>query len=99
MEHEEQYPTSAALDAVVLRLYRKGICYDEAVREFQKQFILTVMRDLNWNASKAAPVLRMHRNTLRRTVRELDIDVRALRQTERRPPRPAHSRTQKKLAG
>ena len=99
MNQEKQYPTSAALDEVVLRMYRDGMAYAEALREFQKQFILTVLRDFKWNASKAAPVLRMHRNTLRRTVRELNIDIRALRETERRPPHRAHARTQKKLAG
>lgn len=99
MAHEEQYQTSAALDAVVLRMYKNGITYAEAVREFQKQFMLTVLRDLNWNSSKAAPVLRMHRNTLRRTVRELNLDIRALRKSERRPSRSVCVEQRKRIVG
>ena len=98
MGQEKQYPTSAALDEVVLQTYREGITYAEAIREFQKRFILTVLRDLNWNSSKAAPVLRMHRNTLRRTLRDLNLDVGALRKSEHRPSRSENSRIRKKLA-
>jgi Fis family transcriptional regulator len=92
------YPTSAALDTLVLQMYRGGIPYSEALRGFKKQFILTVLREANWNESKAAPVLRMHRNTLRRTLRELNIDIRALRMTERRPAHGIGAHKQKKLA-
>jgi Fis family transcriptional regulator, factor for inversion stimulation protein len=98
MGHEEQYPTSAALDSVVLRMYGKGIGYAAAVRDFQRQFILTVLQDFKWNASKAAPVLHMHRNTLRRTLLDLNIDVHALRTSERRPSHRANARSQKQLA-
>jgi len=93
MGEKYSYPTSAQLDAVVLEMYRAGIPYAEAVREFRKQFILTVLRDSNWNESKAAPVLRMHRNTLRPTLRELDLDVRALRKSERRHVRRVDQQT------
>jgi Fis family transcriptional regulator, factor for inversion stimulation protein len=65
MGQKESYTTSAQLDALVLQMYRAGIGFAEAVREFRKQFVLTALRDANWNESKAAPVLRMHRNTLR----------------------------------
>ena len=50
---QQSFPTSAELDAVVLQMYRAGISYSEAVREFRKQFVLTVLRDANWNESKA----------------------------------------------
>jgi Fis family transcriptional regulator, factor for inversion stimulation protein len=92
------YPTSADLDAVVLHMYRAGIRYAEAVREFKKQFVLTALRNANWNESKAAPVLRMHRNTLGRILQHLNLDIRALRKAERRPVRSIGSRQQKKLA-
>jgi Fis family transcriptional regulator, factor for inversion stimulation protein len=98
MGEKHSYPTSAQLDALVLHMYRAGIPYADAVREFKRQFILTALRDSNWNESKAAPVLRMHRNTLRRTLRELDLDVRALRKLERRKVRRVDLRQQKKLA-
>ena len=95
---KDPYPTSAQLDALVLHMYRAGISYSEALREFKKQFILTVLRDLDWNETKAARVLRMHRNTLARTLSELDLDIRALRKTKRRPVRDVDPPRQKKLA-
>jgi Fis family transcriptional regulator len=98
MGQKQSYPTSAELDALVLQIYRAGITYAEAVREFRKQFVLTALRDANWNESKAAPVLRMHRNTLRRTLRELNVDIRSLRQSERHPSRGIDLHKQKKLA-
>jgi Fis family transcriptional regulator len=82
---KDPYPTSAQLDALVFHMYRAGISYLEALREFKKQFILTVPRDLNWNETKAARALRMHRNTLARTLPQLNLDIRALRKTKRRP--------------
>jgi Fis family transcriptional regulator, factor for inversion stimulation protein len=85
---QTSYPTSDQLDAVVLQMYRAGIPYSEAVREFKKQFILTALREATWKVTKAAPALRMHRNTLLRTVRELELDVRALRKAE--PSRVRH---------
>ena len=98
MGEKHSYPTSAELDAVVLEIYRAGIPYADAVREFKKQFILTALRQASWNESKAAPVLRMHRNTLRRTLRQLNLDARALRKAERRQVRRADLRQQQKLA-
>jgi len=95
---KDPYPTSAQLDALVLHMYRAGISYSEAVREFKKQFVLTVLRDLDCNETKAARVLRMHRNTLARTLSELDLDIRALRKTKRRPERGVDPPRQKKLA-
>jgi DNA-binding NtrC family response regulator len=70
MGQKQSCPTKAELDALVLQMYQAGISYAEAVREFRKQFVLTALRDANWNESKAAAVLRLHRNTLRRTPRE-----------------------------
>ena len=101
MSPKQSYATSAQLDALALQMYRAGIKYAEAVREFKKQFVLTALRHTNWNESKAAQVLRMHRNTLRRTLREMNLDIRALRKFQRRPARSASARTstQKKIAG
>ena len=39
------------------------------------------------NQSKAARELGMHRNTLSRTISELDLDLGELRNAARRPPR------------
>lgn len=98
MGEKQPYPTSAQLDAIVLQMYRAGIVYSEAVREFKKKFILTALQDVNWNETKAAPTLRIHRNTLARTLRQLDLDFHALRKAERRPVRGVYLRTQKKIA-
>jgi Fis family transcriptional regulator, factor for inversion stimulation protein len=86
MTRKHTYATKAHLETLVLRMHRTGILYFEAIKEFRKQFILAVLRDLDWNKSKAALVLGMHRNTLVRTIRELNLDVHALRNAERRPP-------------
>jgi Fis family transcriptional regulator, factor for inversion stimulation protein len=72
------------LENVVFQMYRAGWRCSEAVREFQKAFILTVLKDQRGNQCRAAEKLRIHRNTLRRTIRELDIDI--------APTRPAGSR-------
>lgn len=75
------------LENVVLQMYRAGLRCSEAVREFQKAFILTVLKDQRGNQCRAAATLGIHRNTLRRTIRELDIDVAPTRPAgSRRPP-------------
>jgi Fis family transcriptional regulator, factor for inversion stimulation protein len=75
------------LEALVAQMYQSGILYSEAVREFRKRFILTVLEQNNGNQCKAAQQLGMHRNTLSRTITELDLDVRAVRAGVRRPPK------------
>lgn len=74
------------LASVVLQMYKAGVRCSEAVREFQKAFILTVLKDQKGNQCKAAEKLGMHRNTLRRTIRELEIDIGLTRATGRRLP-------------
>jgi Fis family transcriptional regulator, factor for inversion stimulation protein len=70
-------------------MYKSNILYSEAVREFKKRFILTVLEENKGNQCRAARELGMHRNTLSRTLTELKIDVRQLREGTRRPPRSA----------
>jgi Fis family transcriptional regulator len=79
------------LEALVVQMYRSGITYSEAVCEFKKKFILTVLQDSNGNQCKAARQLGMHRNTLSRTITELKLDAKGLRGGTRRPPRSAHN--------
>src|SRR6266403_2727645 len=76
------------LESVVLQMYGAGVRCSDAVREFQKAFILAVLKDQRGNQWKAAEKLGVQRNTLRRTIRALEIDIgptRAMRM--RRPPR------------
>ncbi|HET8666693.1 MAG TPA: helix-turn-helix domain-containing protein [Terriglobales bacterium] len=77
------------LEALVNQMYKSGILYSEAVREFKKRFIISVLEECNGNQCKAARELGMHRNTLSRTIAELKLDVRTLRNGSRRPPRSA----------
>src|SRR3989440_11657736 len=85
----ERHIVKDQLEALILQMYKSGILYSEAVREFKKRFILTVLQENNGNQCRAARQLAMHRNTLSRTIQELKIDVRMLRDGTRRPPRSA----------
>ena len=78
----------AKLENLVLQMYREGTRFEEAVREFQRVFILTVLRDKKGNQCRTADKLGMHRNTLRRTIRDLQLDLGPIREAaHRRPPR------------
>ncbi len=99
MRRKHAYATKAQLETLVLRMHRTGILYSEALEEFRKQFILVVLRELDWNKSKAARALGMHRSTLVRTLRKLNIDIGVLRNAERRPPHGIGMRQKKKIAG
>jgi Fis family transcriptional regulator, factor for inversion stimulation protein len=77
------------LESLILQMYRSNILYSEAVREFKKRFIITVLEENHGNQCKAAREMGMHRNTLSRTMQELKIDVRPLRADAKRPPRSA----------
>ena len=72
-----------------MQMYKSNILYSEAVREFKKKFILTVLQENKGNQCRAARELGMHRNTLSRTMAELKIDLRAIRSGARRPPHSA----------
>jgi hypothetical protein len=63
------------LESVVLQMYKAGIRCSEAVREFQKAFILAVLKDQSGNQCSAAKILGIHRNTLRRAIRALETNV------------------------
>ena len=87
------------LEALVSQMHKSGILYSEAVREFKRRFILTVLQSNNGNQCKAARQLGMHRNTLSRTITELKLDVHSLRNNgARRPPRSARPLSLEKKA-
>jgi len=67
------------LEALVHQMYKSNILYSEAVREFKKRFIATVLEENKGNQCRAARQLGMHRNTLSRTISELKLDVRVPR--------------------
>ena len=56
------------LEALATEMVERGILFEDAVAEFEKHFILTVLKRTNGNLSKTAEVLRIHRNTLSKRV-------------------------------
>jgi Fis family transcriptional regulator len=56
------------LEALVTEMVERGILFQDAVEEFEKHFILSVLKRTNGNLSKAAEELRIHRNTLSKRV-------------------------------
>src|SRR3954470_18299787 len=76
------------LEVLVSQMFDSGILYSEAVREFKKTFIAHVLEQNRGNQCKAAKHLGMHRNTLSRTLDELELDVKEIRKhsANRRPP-------------
>ena len=63
------------LEAIIDQMINHGILFDEAVREFEKNFILKILDRHNNNLSKAAEVLGIHRNTLSKRIIEYSIDA------------------------
>jgi Fis family transcriptional regulator, factor for inversion stimulation protein len=91
------------LEVLVSEMNSSGILYAEAVREFKKVFIANVLEQNKGNQCKAAKQLGMHRNTLSRTMTELELDIRPLRRSNldggtRRPPRSAQLASLEKKA-
>lgn len=74
------------LEDLVREMRRRGIPYQQAVDEFKKAFLSTVLRTNNGNQSKSAKQLGVHRNTLTRTILAMDIDLRSMRPSVRRRP-------------
>jgi len=74
------------IENLVAQMHESGIGYAEAVREFKRRFILNVLERNKGNQSRAARELGMHRNTLSRTLAELDINGSDVRSIGRRPP-------------
>jgi Fis family transcriptional regulator, factor for inversion stimulation protein len=75
------------LEGLVLQMVRSGIRYGEAVRVFKKAFLTKVLVENQVNQCQAARMLGMHRNSLGRTLADLQINPRELRTQVRRPPR------------
>ena len=74
------------LDTLVLQMHDAGLSYNDAVREFKKRYIHEVLARHRGNQCKAAEELVMHRNTLSRTLAELEMDTAQIKRGLRRPP-------------
>jgi Fis family transcriptional regulator len=64
------------LEQLVSQMVEKGIQYEDALREFDRRFIVEVVDKSDGNLSKAADTLGVHRNTLSRKMKELRIKAR-----------------------
>jgi Fis family transcriptional regulator, factor for inversion stimulation protein len=67
------------LDGLVTQMHTSGVSYADAVRQFKRRYILEVLAHHKGNQCKAADELGMHRNTLSRTLSELDLDTTQIR--------------------
>ena len=63
------------LEQLVAQMVEKGIQYEDALREFDRRFIVEVVGKSDGNLSKAADTLGVHRNTLARKIKDLKIKV------------------------
>ena len=73
------------LDNLVTQMHANGVTYADGVREFKRRFLMEVLAHHKGNQCKAATELGMHRNTLSRTLAELDMDTAQIRKGMRRP--------------
>lgn len=85
IEHEVN--VRRELDSLVTQMHSSGIRYEDAVREFKRQYLREVLMAHRGNQCKAAEELGIHRNTLSRTMAELDLSLAEVRAGLKRPPR------------
>ena len=64
---------SDRLERLVEEMVDKGVVFDDAVREFEKRFIASVLTKSQGSLTKTAEALGMHRNTLTRKLGEYKI--------------------------
>jgi len=67
---------SDRLERLVEEMVDKGVMFDDAVREFEKRFIVRVLGKVEGNLTRTACALGMHRNTLTRKMGEYKIKKR-----------------------
>ena len=68
---------SDRLERLVDEMVDRSVQFDDAVREFEKRFILRVLKQCDGSLTKSACALGMHRNTLTRKMVEYKIKRRA----------------------
>ena len=64
---------SDRLERLVEEMVDRGVQFDDAVREFEKRFIVRMLGQCDGSLTKTADALRMHRNTLTRKMGEYKI--------------------------
>jgi len=85
------------LDSLITQMHSSGVSYAEALRQFKRRYLLEVLAHHKGNQCKAAEDLGMHRNTLSRTLAELDLNTAQIRSGTRRPPVSERARVQPTL--
>ena len=75
------------LDSLVTQMHSSGVRYEDAVKEFRRQYLREVLIANRGNQCKAAQELGMHRNTLSRAMAELELSLAEVRADLKRPPR------------
>ena len=68
---------SDRLDRLVDEMVERGVQFEDAIHEFEKRFIATVLGHHDGSLTKAADALGIHRNTLTRKMGEYKIRRRA----------------------
>ncbi len=61
------------LEGLVTQMVDHGIMFEEAVGEFEKRFIKSVLDRAEGNQCRAARILGIHRNTLSRKIGEYKL--------------------------
>ena len=84
---QQEVDVKRELDSLVTQMHSSGIRYEDAVREFKKQYLREVLSAHRGNQCKASEELGMHRNTLSRAMAELGLDLAEVRAGLKRPPR------------
>jgi DNA-binding NtrC family response regulator len=64
---------SDRLERLVEEMVDKSVQFDDAVREFEKRFIVRVLTQCDGSLTRTACTLGMHRNTLTRKMGEYKI--------------------------
>jgi DNA-binding NtrC family response regulator len=85
--YEQGVEVRRELDSLVTQMHSSGVRYDDAVRDFKRQYLREVLAANRGNQCKAAEELGMHRNTLSRTMAELGLNLAEVRAGLKRPPR------------
>jgi DNA-binding NtrC family response regulator len=65
------------LEKLVEEMVDRGVHFDDAVKEFEKRFIVRVLGKHDGSLTRTADVLGIHRNTLTRKMGEYRIKRRA----------------------
>ena len=68
---------SDRLERLVEEMVDRSVQFDDAIREFEKRFIIRVLQQCDGSLTKSACALGMHRNTLTRKMVEYKIKRRA----------------------